>query len=92
VVAPLGVMISIRSLEYSRLLVKVSIGCNVWVKKSIQINGQVYNLVVEVETTEAKRSYCCCVKEFDTSSESNYVVKEGINPAQVRIGVKMKLC
>ena len=70
--------ISWECLEYARLLVKVSIGCNVWAEKRMKINGKVYNLALEVESTVESRPSCCCVNECNSSSESNSLC-EGMN-------------
>ncbi|QCE09557.1 hypothetical protein DEO72_LG10g778 [Vigna unguiculata] len=85
VVATLGTLITVdektiswECLEYARLLVKVSIGCNVWAEKRMKINGKVYNLALEVESTVESRPSCCCVNECNSSSESNSLC-EGMN-------------
>jgi len=49
----------------------VLIGCNIWLEKSMNINGKVYNMALEVESNVKTKFSRCCASETNSSIESN---------------------
>ena len=78
IVAPFGALVSVdektltwERLEFARLKVKAPFGSKIWVQKGMKINGQIYSVVLEEETTHETLSFCCCANDNNFSSDNN---------------------
>jgi len=79
IVAPIGSLVSIdesthawECIEFARLTIKVPIWCRAWMVVNMSINGQEYNVALEEEFNGDTHPLCCCAKDTDSSSVSNF--------------------